>query len=614
MNCYLGIVSKKGPINAELEEHIRKLARTTLFDYAEPTHESIHFSQSGLAALFIFSNRGLLSYASNENAHFPFSRYAFANTGYPMDDVESLLRRNGCDKRAVSQLGGVFSIAVLDKHNDVIRAYNNHMRLELVFYAENDDFYLVGTRAMMLHLLVTGNKKPEIDRTLLTSFLHRGYWPCSGSPFIGVNEVPLYSEIHLSESGISITSIDNCKEEFFTKDATDEYIDMMAQALLDAGRYVKPLCKGAKLGLTGGKDSRMVLLSMIKNDIDILTETGGYDESPDVIVARQIASIYGLPHSTYQQSGTKDVFEIDLLARAQQMAFASDCMLYAFEGCGSSYGGDYRSDFAMLNGLGGEILRGGYAKRLRHLTARETKGRIKRLSFTVPEFFLPGVDDKYAIAMNERLNGYSNEAPEAMEWLYLNVHMGKWASTTMRCWNMRRLYVTPLCDERLIKLALKLKTSIKVTDYVMFEIIRRIDDRMIDVPLADGRWSFEATGPLKGDILGYNKREPVVAKTRLGAFSWRHTSLTDMRDNMKSVIFDSSCAEIFDYLDRSKVAELFSSNNEQYLENPFYRVFAWYIYSACVMLEGSWFTNHRGATAGFSDFARTPARVTIPKN
>lgn len=615
MNCYIALISKKGAINIEMENKVKRVIRQTLFDYTEPL-ESVEYSYSRKSALFLFSIRGE-KMRSDEDFNNPiYNRYAFSSTGYPIKNKVELLDNNGCDKKCVSELGGVFSICVLDKKNDEIRAYNNHMRLENIFMAENDDYYFVGTRALALHMLSSSNTVPELDKSLLISFLHRGYFPCEGTPFKGVSDVPIYSEIKVNLDGMSISPIEDLSDKYFSRSIDSSVCDEMTDELLRATEMIKENCKKAKIGLTGGKDSRMMVLAMTKAGIDLDAETGGYDDSPDVIVARRIADILKINHSTYHAKEQDGIIEIDLLERAQKMAFASDCMMYAFEGCGSSYGSKYSEDFSMFNGLGGEILRGGYAKRLKKFTKKEVNGKIERLYHTVPHMFLPDIDAEYRRKIDICLNGFSKDEPESMDWLYINEHMGKWASVTMRCWGMKRQFFMPLCDQRLIKKALTIKTMDKLDDRMIFEIIKRLDSRFTNIPLADARWAFEKDGPSELYKEGYDLREPVTAKTKLGAFNWRDQSLTDMRENMKSVIFDSRCSEIFDILDKKQVEKLFSKDNEEFLDNRFNKIFAWYIYSAAVMLEGSWYKSHKGAGSGFSgnDMAREIAKISVPRH
>lgn len=54
------------------------------------------------------------------------------------------------------------------------------------------------------------------------------------------------------------------------------------------------------LGLTGGKDSRLILALLLADGVasDLEYQTVGADDLPDVVVARQLASMFGLRHVT----------------------------------------------------------------------------------------------------------------------------------------------------------------------------------------------------------------------------------------------------------------------------------------------------------------------------
>ena len=108
MNVFLGIITKTGygkikDIEPLLEQKVSYLIRKTFFDYIEPT-ESVEYSDSGKSALFLMSLRN----ESLQNKGEIFKRYAITNTGYPYDEYEKLLENNGCDKKCVSSLNGVF--------------------------------------------------------------------------------------------------------------------------------------------------------------------------------------------------------------------------------------------------------------------------------------------------------------------------------------------------------------------------------------------------------------------------------------------------------------------------------------------------------------------------
>lgn len=183
----------------------------------------------------------------------------------------------------------------------------------------------------------------------------------------------------------------------------------------------------------------------------------------------------------------------------------------------------------------------------------------------------------------------------------------------MRCRAINRLYLMPLCDEQLIKKVMKIKVEDKIDDRLIFEIIRRLDDRFLTIPLAENRWTFEKKGPYNGDVEGYRLRTPVVAQTKRAGFSWRKSALTDMKENMASVIFDPKCNIIFDYLKRDKIEEMFSENNDKYV-NPC-NSFIWNIYTVAVLLEGSWYKNHTGKAGGFDGnlMAQEKARIILPE-
>ncbi|MBX4152345.1 hypothetical protein [Paenibacillus lautus] len=616
MNNYLGVYSKKRAIGPELDSRIRRLARETFFDWLEPTISS-EYSYTQRCALYLFSNHGeeldsvrqeILSDNKPNKVTLAYTGTAFSGLEYLLAHPESL------NKKRVARLNGVFSLCLLDKENDSFRAYNNHMRLENIFFAENNDYIFIGTRALLLHMLVSNSKRPEIDESQICSFLYKGYFPSKGTPFLGVTETPIYSELTVENGKINISSIDDCKESFFTIDPDEAYYDMLTQTLLNATKIFKGKNSSVELGLTGGRDSRMIFLSLLKNGFDIKLKTSGYADSPDVIVSKQIAEMYGIEHITMEpKKSNKGVIDVDLLGSVQKTIFAADGMIYGWESCAENYGQKYQHSKLSMHGLGGEILRGGYARSIKEYKPDKIQATVNKLFRPLSNYFIPGADSLYQTTFNDLLGGYDPGSLEAMEYMYVNERMGKWASTSMRCRSINHEIGMPLCDEQLVKKALMLKSMPKVKEKVIYEVIRRLDDRLLDVPFAQVRWAFESDGPIDGDVDGWKRRTPVMPTSQRSAFNWKKTCFKDMRKVMAAVIFDRRSTKIFSILDKNKIHNLFYKN-EFDKDNGALNVFAWRIYTACVLLEGSWYTNHSGKGGGylFNSHARKSAHISIP--
>lgn len=415
MNVYLAIVAKKGKggikdICPIIETQIHGLIQETLFDYIEPT-SSIEYSDTGKSALFLFSIRDEKMFTGMEDEI--FNHFAITNSGYPMNQENYIqfLHNNACSKECVKHINGIFSLCVLDKHEDEVRAYNNHMRLENVYYAENEYFYFLSTRALLLNILISESKTPIIDKNNLVAFMSKGYIATKGTAFMGVTEMPIYSELKISPDGISISSIEELNNEYFTLPLTDELCDEITHELLKAAQVIKPLSMHAKIGLTGGKDSRMMVLAMNKVGADIETETIGYEDTPDVVVAKKVAETLGIKHRYYYNATVNNgIMEQDILGRTQRVLFSGDCSVSGYEGCAGNRK-PYATDYAMFNGLGGEILRGGYSRFLNSFSPDEVKKTAQKIYGTYKDFFQEDAFTSYEKSYLEYYNYFPINTP-----------------------------------------------------------------------------------------------------------------------------------------------------------------------------------------------------------
>src|SRR5699024_9377333 len=64
---------------------------------------------------------------------------------------------------------------------------------------------------------------------------------------------------------------------------------------IDAFKAV-PKTSSINIGVTGGKDSRLALLGLLEAGYDVKTNTRGFSDNPDVIVAEKLTQKLNLTH------------------------------------------------------------------------------------------------------------------------------------------------------------------------------------------------------------------------------------------------------------------------------------------------------------------------------
>lgn len=560
-------------------------------------------------------NRSILAYfwtqEEDEDKQFLFDERFFSVVAGDVYGLE--YERTNIDKQTVSRCYGMFNLATIDKANNVIKAYNNHARIHNVYYMENDEYILVSNRILILQQLCFKSKKPVIDYNNLSGMLHRGYVPYNETIFKGVKILDPYSEILVKENHIQISPIEEI--DYFSEEISECIVDELTQSLIDMMKTIKNNQRfSTKIELTGGKDSRLIVSAASYVGMDFYAETYGYESGAEAIVARQIAKKLNIEHNIKSNELYEKTFiEKDVLGRTQKTLFYSDGGVYGFEDWEDiNLQSSIKKREIILRGWAGEIWRGGYAKRLRCVTEKEVQGKMQRLCFPMEDFFLPDVEKHYTECVNSILRNIPQDTPEVMDWYYLYERMGKWQAPFFQLLSYREKYSIPLGDERIIKKLLSIRSIDKIDEKLMYNVLQRLNPDLAKMPLANARWNFEKNGPVDGREEEYNSRTPIQGSSA-GNFDWRRQTLTDMKKQFASVIFDKNNDFLFEIVNKSKVEQLILGDNSQYLGQFFPPIFVWNLYTASVLLEGSWYRNHTGKGKGyfFNSQARKKAKIYV---
>src|SRR5699024_10973451 len=127
---------------------------------------------------------------------------------------------------------------------------------------------------------------------------------------------------------ISITQIDNTYETAFSYDKSEDLLEEITNNFLNAFQIMPNRSAPILSGLTGGKDSRVILLALLANHYNVNTHTTGFKEHPDVVVAKLLAERLNVPHKINDKKLNKDnQLIINLEDRLLNITKASSGML-----------------------------------------------------------------------------------------------------------------------------------------------------------------------------------------------------------------------------------------------------------------------------------------------
>src|SRR5699024_4185601 len=103
----------------------------------------------------------------------------------------------------------------------------------------------------------------------------------------------------------------------------------------------------------------LIFAAMNSNKFDLSVFTNGFEDNPDVVIAKKIATMYDIKHKTTSPKiPDENTISINIYKKIKKVMLATSGMVYGYENVGlsSSFLGDRAFD-----GVGAELVKGGFA-------------------------------------------------------------------------------------------------------------------------------------------------------------------------------------------------------------------------------------------------------------
>jgi len=467
--------------------------------------------------------------------------------------------------RIIAGMGGSFALCLCDGWRDRVRLWRSVVGQGVGFYREKGSRLVAGNRSLFVSCVTEGSERPRYDPDGVGRFCVTGYSISDLSPFAGVRHMPGHSVLTASrDCGPRISEIDSGFAEFgFAGPAPRSAdFDEAAGLLLDGFRALKRDGVDLSIGLSGGKDSRLVAVGIYGAGLDAVTSfSSNWSDHPDLVLGRRVAELLKFelgPVSVLDEESENpttapvriETYLCDQLrgwdARLVSPMGNPFLIEYGFEP--GTYDSETPATRVLLSGAGGECLKGGWAQRAftgnPHYD-RETVRRMCERQIGALDYLLAPNRERYRAWFDDWFGAnHRDQAPTAaLERLYLFLSQNRAMTSASKGGEY-----APLSDARLLRFIAKFDVSSRLDELFHFEIIRRIAPQLEDLPIALVRWGFEQDGPDERYRRGYEAREPIpYGRTSAAVHSVRYTTVTDLRD-----YFDSALAR-----DRPLLAEAY---------------------------------------------------------
>jgi hypothetical protein len=199
---------------------------------------------------------------------------------------------------------GVFTAVALDREGRGT-IVTDALGLSLVYRAEGDGVTVFSSRASLAAAVAAGARPPRRDPIGACWLAYGDYLVGAQTTFAGVEVVPEGATVVIEAGrGARLEAAGPRPWRFRTGDpvlAVDPHdlIDEVQGDIAASIRAALSLPVAHHLcGLTGGKDSRLVLAVALAEGLagDLEFRTWGASDLPDVVIARRLAEMFGLDH------------------------------------------------------------------------------------------------------------------------------------------------------------------------------------------------------------------------------------------------------------------------------------------------------------------------------
>lgn len=530
--------------------------------------------------------------------------HALVGTGYYFDSAydsdDELLRalvRTESPETILRKLGGVFSLCICDAVNNTVRVANTLASQPNIFYAETKDLIVISSRGLFLGLNV--HETPRYNVSAFGQFVITDFFPSDELPYLGTKDMPANTILTANPDGLSIEFIDEAYEEFGLCDPEpndqdfDDASDMLAQSILALTRAGVRL----RLGLSGGKDSRVLAAGLHHVNADCSVRfSANWPDHPDLILGQKVANLLEFetePHRMLDDEYKGDTAEINLdewLVRTLRGYDGLHAVGMSMPMLAPKPIARQATSEVHLAGTGGEVLRGGFARKdCSHMFGvtefnRETMEAVARKILGGNTAYLhPSSKEGYEHWMADYIEReYSSDHPEALlERLYLFVNQARRVTCGVLPYEF-----DPLLDNRLLRHVARFSAGSRTNELWHFELIRRLSPGLEMVPLADNRWGFEASG--LGEIYeaGYSAREPLKLKWGTRASNYvRFTAMTDLRAHFEKSLLEDHYDVLASCLDMDALKHLMRSRDAYEYKSA--SIF-WLSHAAALILSNRW--------------------------
>ena len=319
-------------------------------------------------------------------------------------------------------------------------------------------------------------------------------------------------ELELETSSMSIWP--GASDEQGRDNLTSETWDEITDALVGNVRALESVDAPLRLGLTGGKDSRLCLALVkaagLRHRVDVFT-SGGPD-SPEVQVARAVAEVAGFAHGTPGAPGTTaqsapnvvaptkqsppDIDVEQVWRRLRRNITRYDAVIPAWTALQNAT----HRPFVNIKGFGGEFFRRGSNQRSHSKEVRSVDELAEQFAADHRAMDQLGIirpaEAEYQKQWIEswiHTTAHQVRGDVVLEKFHVEVDFAHWFGPLLQC-APQSVTINPLVSRLAAQKNLELSATARHRERFHFEVMRRAAPELVPIPFLNDWWAPELAG------------------------------------------------------------------------------------------------------------------------
>ncbi|MED1602986.1 asparagine synthase-related protein [Alkalihalophilus marmarensis] len=466
------------------------------------------------------------------------------------------------------KVSGYYNFLCIDAYK--AQAYTSITRSEPIYWTETEECFAVGNRASLVYAAAHASTKFEYNLDALISICTIGWQ---------VHDLVQFEGVKLLDNGANITFTPDGKqinyhnpyqfeevpmsEQPRMNKIYDEIYDDLSQEFINGLKSFKGFSDKLVINLTGGKDSRVVAAFSKEAGLDFTTVTSGGPEDRDVIVAKEIADIIGVEHTSSavkKKANPDEIQRVDIFELLQRQVFQSDGTSNIYDNCYPVR----LNPSVQFTGHAGACYKGGYGNSKKALITdrKQALSFIDNLSLHNRGIILTKEADERQVKINEAIvDQYLDSSfpiKNFHDYMYTVYREGRAMANGRQASAYGSFQNSPFLNDKALKIAWELPVEYRRNNMLYYNLLYRINPQLAKHRFADSRWDFEEKGPREGTSMEeWLSREPLPPGPKGQQIrNWRAGYDEYLRPIIKDYLLSDQNNRIFEIIDYEKLTEL----------------------------------------------------------